>query len=182
MADHQKSALEFLQIFLQPLGHDDIQMVGGLVQNHEVRIAHQSCRQHEARLLPAAQIIGLMAPPFFRISQADEHPLNAIFKIIPIDEFVAFGHAGIFIQALIQRLATKAVGPLLQLRQSLAQGRDLRAGLTHELPNGAVNFRETLLHIAHADTGLEFDSALINPIRVEQAAQQRGFATAVNAH
>ena len=43
------------QPVFQPFQHGDIQVVGGLIQQQQLRIAQQHQRQRQARLLPAAQ-------------------------------------------------------------------------------------------------------------------------------
>ena len=181
MADYQKAALELLQIFLQPFRHYNIQMVRRFVQNHKVRVTHQRRRQHQTCFLTAAQRRCILLPPALGIAKADEHTLDAVLKIIAVNKFIALQHAAIFLKARVQRLACQLGRIRLQLRQLRTQAGNLRAGLQHKLPDSAVNLRKALLYIAHADAGLELDSAAVNPFRVQQTAQHRCLAAAVDA-
>ena len=55
VGDGQHRALEVLQVALQPLGGVQVQVVGGLVQQEDVRILQNEPGQVDAGLLPAGQ-------------------------------------------------------------------------------------------------------------------------------
>ena len=53
MSDHQQCSFEISQIFLQPVSHNAVQMVGRLVQNQKLRPAHKhTCQGHPFSLAP----------------------------------------------------------------------------------------------------------------------------------
>jgi hypothetical protein len=57
MGDEQQRATETEQEFLQPGDGIDVQVVGGLVQQQQVRLVHQGARQQHPALEPAGQVI-----------------------------------------------------------------------------------------------------------------------------
>ena len=53
--DDQRAALEAVQPVFQPFQRRDVQMVGRLVQDQQVRIVSSSARQAQPRFLPAGE-------------------------------------------------------------------------------------------------------------------------------
>ena len=50
VADYQQAALEFLKVFLQDIEGHDVQVIGRLVENQQVRLLHQDGKQVEPAL------------------------------------------------------------------------------------------------------------------------------------
>ena len=57
MADHDDGALEVQQKVLQPVDGVDVQVVGGLVQQQDIRIAEQRLGQQHLHLQPAVHVL-----------------------------------------------------------------------------------------------------------------------------
>ena len=182
MADNEQTALKFLQILFQPLRHNNIQMVCRFVQNHKVGIAHQCRRQHQACFLTAAQCCRIMLPPILGVAKSDKHTLNTVFVIITVNKFVALKYASVFLQTAVELFSLQLSGISLQLRQLLTQATDFRAGCLHKLPDSTSDIGKALLYIAYADTGFKFYRTAVNPFRLQQTAQQRSLAAAVDTY
>ena len=70
VGDGQHRALEFEQVFLQPLDAFEVQMVGRLVQKQNVRLFQQQARQIHAGLLPARQAVEFLGAHGLRDAEA----------------------------------------------------------------------------------------------------------------
>ena len=182
MADNEQTALKFLQILFQPLRHNNIQMVCRFVQNHKVGITHQCRCQHQTCFLTAAQRCRIMLPPILGIAKTDKHTLNAVFVIITVNKFVALKYAAVFLQAAVELFALQLTGISLELCQLLTQAADFRAGCLHKLPDSAADIGKALLYIAYTDTGFKLHRTAVNPFRLQQTAQQRRLAAAVDTY
>ena len=84
MADHQHCAAVGFQIGFQPVHRFQIQMVGGFVQNQNVRAFQQQAGQAQAGLLAAGKHPGLFLPGICREAHAVEHLFDLGIHIIGI--------------------------------------------------------------------------------------------------
>jgi hypothetical protein len=55
VADDQDRLVRFQQKILQPLGGVDVEMVGGFVQQHQIRLGEEELREQETILLSSGQ-------------------------------------------------------------------------------------------------------------------------------
>ena len=56
MRDDQGSPAEAIQPVFQPFEHGNVEMVGGFIQQQQVRVRQQQAGQRQARLLAAAEL------------------------------------------------------------------------------------------------------------------------------
>ena len=56
MRNYDESAVEFLQVLLQDVQGHDVQVVGRLIQDQQIRLAHQDGQQVEPPLFPAGKL------------------------------------------------------------------------------------------------------------------------------
>ncbi len=54
--DDQRCPVEAVQPVFQPFEHGDVEVVGGFVEQQQVRLFQQDARQHQAGLLAAGEV------------------------------------------------------------------------------------------------------------------------------
>ena len=84
MADQEQGRRAFQQEILEPLGGFDVQVVGGLVHEHQVRLGQQEFGQHEAVLLAAAKRLDRLGEAFRAESQAVQHALDLVLQLVGV--------------------------------------------------------------------------------------------------
>ena len=178
MADHQHCAAVGFQIGFQPVHRFQIQMVGGFVQNQNVRAFQQQAGQAQAGLLAAGKHPGLFLPGICREAHAVEHLFDLGIHIIGIhgiDHCVAGCD-------LIRNSRVVVVSC-----QLLLQGLQLRHGVKRRLERKAHGFVNVFLRVKmtrlfQVAAGCPRRKGSVTGIGQAFAAQhtqERGFAGAV---
>ncbi len=180
MAHHDDGALVAAQEALQPLHRLQIQVVGGLVQQQDFRVADQQLRQGDAHLPAAGEVVGGAGQVGLFESQAEQHAAHLRLKGIAAHALVGVAGApgG-------RQLRLGGVGPQFRLQLVKApfgfQHFHLRG--QHFFEDGAVgHFDGLLLQVAHTGPLRSEDAPLVRVVFAGDDVQQRGFAGAVRAH
>ena len=97
------------QIFFQPVAGFEIEMVGGLVEQQQVRLRQQQLGQRNAHLPAAGELFGVARPVFLAEAQAVEHRAHLRVERVAVvhaevagDSLVAVGHLFVFARRRIE--------------------------------------------------------------------------------
>ena len=130
----------------QPLGGLDIEVIGGLVEEHEVRLGQQQLGQHEAVLLAAAEGLDRLLEGFAAEAQPLEHALDLVLQVVGVE---ALDFVLEVIVAGGQPLALGRVGFLRQglghAERFLLQGDQAGQGRLRFVPERAAGVPARLL-------------------------------------
>ena len=84
VADHDHRLVGLEQEALQPLGGFDVQVVGRLVQQHQVGLVQQQLGQHQPVLLAAAELFDRLAERLAAEAQAVQHPFDLVIQVVGV--------------------------------------------------------------------------------------------------
>ena len=98
MGDGEYRALEFQQVFLQPFHAFHVQMVGGLVQQQNIRLLQQQSRQVYSGLFAAGEHGKVLGTHFLGDTQAVADFVHIHVHVISATGLIAVGESVIFPQ------------------------------------------------------------------------------------
>ena len=122
-----------LEIVFEPVAGLQIQVVGRLVQQQQIRLGQQQLGQRDAHLPAAAELIGLPRPVFLAEAQAGQHAAHL----------------------RVQRVAVQRVKALLQHGVALRRGLVLRPGVVQhgQLPAQPLHLARHLAQLVEDASG-----------------------------
>jgi len=174
-----------VQIFFQPVARFEIEVVGGFVQQEQVRLLQEQFGERQPHLPAARKFVGLALPVFFAKAQPLQHAPHFSF------DRVAVAGAEFVLQAVI------AVGDVGVLRAGVIELRDFMSELFQFPLDGvqsgehrhafgkhsAAGKREAILREISCGRSLGDDErAVVEGVEACENLHQRGFAGAVRAH
>ena len=109
------------EVRLQPLQRGEVEVVGGLVEQQQVRVIDQQPRQRDAGLLAARQLQGRPAPVLARHAEAAQRLLHALVQVIAVERLEPLPQARV-LRALHGRRALP-----LQVRAAAISSRSTSA-------------------------------------------------------
>ncbi len=163
---------------LQSLHCREIEVVGGLVEQEQVGLAHQNLGQ----LQPAALAAGQCGHRPDEISLRQSHVLGELAN--PCFQVIAALHAVAFLQITVAlQLRLGSLGqPCFQALQLIVQGLHIGEGLQQGVEHAA--FSPELVRLAEVGHGLSTQDAHVSRVRLQLAREQLeygGLARAVGA-
>ena len=173
------------QVLLQPVARFQIQVIGGLVQQQQVRLFEQQLGQRDAHLPAARKFLGALVPLLVRKPEAGQHRPHLRFDGVAvagaelaIELMEAVGHLRILRPRGIQ--FAHLVRQLFHLHFHLLQRSENRHAFGED---AAAGKREAVLRqVAGADAARDAERAVVERLHARQHFEQRGFAGAVRAH
>ena len=183
--DQHKRVGIMRQIFFQPVARFEIEMVGGLVEQQQVRLLQQQLGQCDAHLPAAGEFFGPAMPVFLAETEAHEHAPDlrldgvsvASAKFV-LEALIALRDLRVFRRGVIE--LGHASGQVFHLLFHLSQlGKNRHALGEH----GASGEREPVLRqVAGADALGRAERTVVERLDPRENLHQRGFAGAVRAH
>ena len=181
MADDQHGTGIALEVILQPFHGGKIQVVGGLVQNQDIRLFQQQLCQTKARQLTARKHSDILRPGILRKPHTGQHLFDVDIHIVAISGINDVLQGIVLFQ---QRGILRAGG------HSALQDLHLGHGIQHMGKAGAhlaVDIQRRvelciLFQIAQRHTMGHTELSLVVRILAGQDLQQGRFACAVLAH
>ena len=170
---------------LQPVAGFQIQVIGRLVEQQQVRLFEQQLGERDAHLPAAGKFLGALVPFFMRKAQARQHGSHLRFNgvAIAVTELTVqvmetVGHLRVLGPGGIQ--FAHLVRELFHLHFHLLQRGEHRHALGE---HAAAGEREAVLRqVAGADAARDAELAVVERFHARQHFEQRGFAAAVRAH
>ena len=177
MADGDDHAGEVQQEILQPVDGLDVQVVGGLVQHDDVRVAEQGLGQQDLHLLPGVHVGHLLIMQLRADAKALQNPGSVGFRLpaaqlcefrfqVGGPEAVRIGKVGLFVNGVL--FLHHVVEVLIAHDDRVHDG---------EVVVGVL----VLLQHGEALGGVDGDGAVGGFQFPGENAQERGFAGAVGA-
>ena len=111
--DEQQRAREIREQLLEPLDRFDVEVIGGLVEQHQLGLDHQGAGQRRALLLPAGQLLHARVQ---RQMQAREHHLDPRLDAPAVAATRAGGRAARGARSARRRGASPARAPRARTR------------------------------------------------------------------
>ena len=181
VADHQNGTGVALEVVFQPLHGGEVQMVGGLVQNEDVRLLEEELGQTETGQLTAGEDPHVLAPGILCKAHAGQHLLDVDVHV------VAVGGVDDVLQFVVRFEKDGVVG---RGRHLLFQDLHPGHGVQHRGEGGAhlpVNIQRdielcVLLQIAQRHAVGHAELAVIVGVDAGQDLEQGRLARAVLAH
>ena len=159
-------------------------MVGGLVQQQQVRLGQQQLAKRNAHLPAAGKLFRVARPVFLAKSQSVEHRADLRVQRIAVvhvelagDALVAIGHLRVFGGGMVE--LAHLVRELFHLLLQRAQVAEDRHAFVED--GAAGELQAILRQIAESRVLGGGDAAVIERLKAAQNLQQRGFAGAVGA-
>ncbi len=174
VGDEQEGAGVVAQVFLEPEQRDEVEMVGGLVQEEEVRFHHQESGEMGAHHPAAAEFLGGSDELVFTVAKPRQDLLGLGIDL-GIGEGVVFG-VGLHVGGAVD-------GPgCLQFLEALFKTQDFAAATGGNVEHGFLPDGFTLLgQVTHHGPGIPFDGAFVGLFLGEDDGEEGGFAGAVGA-
>ena len=181
VADQDQGRRAFQEEILQPLGGLDVEVVGGLVEEHEVRLGQQERGQHEAVLLAAAEGLDRLAEVLLAEAQPLEDAGDFVFQVVGV---AALDLVLKVIVAVGQAFVLGRIGFLgdggRDAERLLLQGDEAGQGRLGLVPEGAAALPAGLLfEVARMHGGVQPDRAAVGLFPAGEDPEQGGFAAAV---
>ena len=181
MADHQHRAGVALEIVFQPFHGGKVQVVGGLVQNEDIRFFQQQLRQTQPRQLAAGEHRNVLLPCILRKAHAGQHLFDVHVHV------VAIGGVHNILQSIV---LCQQVGVIGLGSHAALQDLHLRHGIQHRGKGGAhlaVDIQRgvqlcVLLQIAQRHPMGHAELALVILIFAGKDLEQSGLARTVLSH
>ena len=173
------------QIFLEPVAGFEIEMVGRLVEQQQVRLRQQQLGQCNAHLPAAGELLGVARPVFLAKAEAVEHRADLRVERVAVvhaevagDFVIAVGHLLVLARRWIE--LAHLVGQLFHLVFHRLQVAEDRHALVED--GAAFQAQAILRQIAEGRVLGARKRAVVERLDAAQHLQQRGFAGAVRAH
>ena len=177
MADGQHRAAEVEDIVLQPLRGAQVEVVGGLVEQEDVRVLQYQPRQVDARLFPAGEEVELPLAHLLRYVEAVGHAVALAVHV------VAAQAAEIVAQAVVLgEQLRRAVALHLPLELGDARGHAAQSAVRlaqHVLRGPARGVARYLRYQPDAPAAVDGDVAAVLAYLAGEQAEERGLAAAV---
>ncbi len=185
MRDQHEGERVVGKVLLQPVAGFEIQMIGRLVQQQQVRLFEQQLGQRDAHLPAAGEFLGALVPLLVREAEAGQNRPHLRFDgvAVAVTEFTiqvmeAVRHLRVFRAGGIQ--LAHLMRELFHLHFHLLQRRENRHALGE---NAAAGERKAVLRqVAGADAARDAELAVVERLHARQHLEQRGFAAAIRAH
>ena len=173
VGDEQHGALPGADAVLEPLDRDDVQVVGGLVEEQEVGLADQRLREADAPAPAAGQLADRLVGGQHHLGH---HQLDALVDAPAVQLVDAVLQV---VEALQAGLVELLVRELLVL---VHQGADVRESVGDDFPHGGIQrLRQFLLEGAHHEPVAVLDEAAVRLHDPGDQAEEGGLAGAVAA-
>ena len=157
-------------------------MVGGLVQQKQIRFAHQKAGQRGSCFLTAAETGNLSGKIALLKPKALDNPFGPAFTAESAQVLILMGQIAVLFQQMFQRIALHLAHFLFQMAQLIAHGENIIEHLHHGIQQRKARGKlRHLLHIAHGVTGAHGELAFVKALLPGDTAEQRGFARSVGA-
>ena len=184
MRDQDESIGIVAEIFFEPVARFEVQMVGGFVEQQQVRLLEQQLGERDAHLPAAGEFFGAALQSSLRKPEPVEHGCRPALRWrsrrgvkFVLEALVALGDLRVLGATLVE--LRHAPGELFHLLFHGAQFGEHRHAFGE---HGAAGERQPILRqVAGADAFGAADGAVIETF-VPRDLQQRGFAGAVRAH
>ena len=180
VGDGDHRAVERANVLLQPLGSVEVQVVGGLVQQQDVRVLQDEAAQVHPGLLPAGEAVEKLLPLGVRNGQAVCDLVHRHVRVVAAEGLEPLAEGAVPLQN--RRVALPGGHPGLQgphlLRQALQPGE---SGAQHVLHRVAGGIDGDLGDQAHPSALAHHDGALVIVQLAGQYLEQGGLAGAVAA-
>ena len=180
VGDGDHRAVESPDVLLQPLGGVEVQVVGGLVQQQDVRVLQDEAAQVHPGLLPAGEAVEELLPLGVRNGQAVCDLVHRHVRVVAAEGLEPLAEGAVPLQN--RRVALPGGHPGLQgphlLRQALQPGE---SGAQHVLHRVAGGVDGDLGDQAHPSALAHHDGALVIVQLAGQYLEQGGLAGAVAA-
>ena len=183
--DDEDGAAIALQIALQPLGRLQVQVVGRLVEQQQVRTLQEQARQAQARALAAAERIGRLVVLRAGEAQARQHAGDGALPAVAVRLLKGGGQPVVLAREPVKRgRVVVRVGHLvLERAQALLHAKDRLKDLLQLAPYGVAGGGHALLgEVAHAQAAREAQLAAVGRVEPGDDLHERRLAAAVDAH
>ena len=159
MGNHEDSAFVGTEVFLQPLQHIHIQMVGRFIEKEEIGVAHEGCGQVDSYLLPAGKGVDIPVPVLIGKTQSGQDFPGGGFIIVAAEEFKPLLRLSViqhqlFIVFMVFQLPGQMFHFIFIIKHILP-------GLFHFLPDGMAGIVEVLPEVTDNGAVTGFHRALI---------------------
>ena len=180
MGDHQHRAPEAPDILLQPLRGVKVQVVGGLVQQQDIRVLQNETAQVDPGLLAAGETGELLLPHGLGDGQAVGHLVDGHVRVVSAEG----------LESLVQSAVPPQDGRVaLSRRHSGGQFLHLRRQIVEPGEGGAQHILHRIALGVHGDLGDQPQTAALShhhgalvPVQLPgQDLEQGGLARAVPA-
>jgi hypothetical protein len=184
VAGHQQRPLVVLEEGLQPDQAFEIEMVGGLVEQHAVGPHQQDAGQRHPHLPATRQKPDIAVHPLLAERQPRQHLARPRIERIAIQLLEAPLHLAIALDQRVHVVGLLGIGHRRLELGDLDRQRAYRPDPVHDRRNGAHarHFTDVLAEIADGHAGIDRHLAVIGLLLPRDHAEQRGLAGAVGAH
>ena len=174
-----------VEIALQPVAGFEIEVVGGLVEQQQIRLLQQQFREREPHLPAAGELFGAAGPVLFAKSESGQHGAHLRFNGVTVTgaEFgvellEAVGDGGIFRPGGIE--FAHLVHERFHLGLHVAEVGEHRHALGKDAASGQ---RQAVLgKVPGAGSTGARQIAIVERIQAAQHLHERGLAGAIGAH
>ena len=181
MADDQHRAAVGLEVIFQPFHGFQVQVVGRLVQDQQIRTLQQQTGQAQTSLLTAGKDARQFDPGIHREAHTVEHLFDLGVHIISVHGIHDGGAVGDFLgQGCVMRVCSQAALQVVHLLHGVQRRGEGQFHRGVNVQRGGQ--ARVLLQIATGHAGAKGSIACIGQALAAQDAQQRGFAGAVCAN
>ena len=178
---HQQRALEAFQEGLEPDQALQVEMVGGLVEQHDVGVHQQDAGERHAHLPAARQLADIALHHLLAEREAGEHLLRPALERVAVEFLESRLHLAVALDQRLHLVEAAGIGQrgldVLQLGRHLAH----RAGAVHDLGDDAApgHLADVLAEIADGHAAVGRDLPLVGRLLAGDHPKQRGLAGAV---
>ena len=183
VADHEHGAAVALEKVLQPAHTLQVEVVGRLVEQQQVRLAQQQLGQRDAHLPAARELVGGARHVRLVKAQAEKHAVRLAFDVVAVAGFKARAQGTILVKQRGRRGLVGTFQGSFQLGQALAHVRDV-GHRGHDLFKHAapVHLDGLLLQVSRLDVFRKGDKAGIRRVQTCDDIHHGRLARAVWPH
>ena len=183
VADHEHGAAVALEEVLQPAHALQVEVVGRLVEQQQVRLAQEQLGQRDAHLPAARELVGGARHVRLVEAQAEEHAVRLAFNVVAVAGLEARAQGAVLLEQGRRVCLSGAGQRCLELGQALAHARDV-GHRGHDLLEHAapVHLDGLLLQIAGLDVFGEGDQAGVGRVQTGDDVHHGRLTRAVGPH
>ncbi len=173
------------KIFFQPVARFEVEVIGRLVEQQQIRLFEQQLGQRDAHLPAAGKFLGSAMPLRVRKAEAGQNRANLRFDGVTVAraEFAvelmkAIGHLRVFGAGRIQ--LRHLLGEVLHFAFHVVERREHRHAFGEDAAPGQR--KPVLRKVSRADAAGHAERPVVERLDPRQHLQQRRLAGAVGAH
>ena len=133
----QAGAVPTSQERLEPLQHLEVEVVGRLIEQQQVRVGEQGLGQRDTSFLATAEAVDRLVEHVFGESETEQHFIGAMLDVVPMGRIESRLQLVVFDQEVVEPI-TGIGHAMLDLAHSVGNLKHVREGRTSFLPQGIV--------------------------------------------